>query len=259
MIKNFNYTDRKRITRKQARIEIEEGAEKNVALDLDLSAHGFPDDARVFIDAFTSGSPIVHRLDWGTVASPSPPPDRSLKRFGDRNLFFDLRVVEPDGGAGRLLGLAERVPAGGDRGQDPDRDHEALLPVNFVDLGEQLWKVSFAHDLPWLEINSEISTLSRSITTNPAFLSLVLPEVVRKILTQILIRDEVDDPDGDDGSWRSKWLKWGMQRHPHGEKPQEDATGYDGWIDDVVEEFCREQDTKSLWSEAYAAQGDSQE
>ena len=55
MIKNFNYTNRKRIPRNRVQVAIDESEYRLVDLRVDMTAFGFPSDSRVFLDAFTSG------------------------------------------------------------------------------------------------------------------------------------------------------------------------------------------------------------
>ena len=76
---------------------------------LDLAKYKFPDNARVYVEAYRQMEWM--RFDFGSVASVRPPADRQLSRFeSPEGVLFRIRVVSPDGTpSGRLVAEADRI------------------------------------------------------------------------------------------------------------------------------------------------------
>jgi hypothetical protein len=78
----------------------------------------------------------------------------------------------------------------------------------------------------------------------------VYPEVVKQILTRILLEDEHTDPDCDD-DWPSLWLKLastspGMVYPPQTGKPEQER-----WIDRAVEAFSASYDMLERFNKSF--------
>lgn len=238
MRRTFNFTGRRRISRKDVYIHLIEGPPRHFGIRWSPEALDAPPDARVVVEAFTSGSPSIQRFEWGTVAHPQPPSQRSLDFAGGDNIAFNFKVIDVSEKIGRLLAIARNVHPVGD---EDGGTGESLLPVNVCDLEQQVWRVSFEHDAPWLELNKHIDGIKQIARTNEQFFALVYPAVVRRILMQIVIVHGETDPDSDPDSWKCKWLRWARRLHPDGEGPPENANDSDeqfAWIEEVVGGFC---------------------
>ena len=203
-------------------------------VELDLATLDLPYDAIVRVEAHRGRSAM--RFDWGTVEHPVPPADRHLYNvpFPPR---FRVMVLAPDG-SGRLLALADKLTP---RWHD---ERSSLLEVEFTDLGMEVWRLKFDENggSPVLEVNKNIEDISFAVRRDEAFRSLVLPEVLRSILTRALIV-EGENPDDDEES--SNWRSWMLcvRDFYHEEYPQMsddevvDKGAISGWIDNAVAAF----------------------
>ena len=203
-------------------------------VELDLATLELPHDALVRVEAHRGRSAM--RFDWGTVGNPVPPSDRHLYNvpFSPR---FRVMVLAPDG-SGRLLALCDKLTP---LWQD---ERSSLLEVEFTDLGMEVWRLKFDENGggPALEVNKNIEDISFAVRHDEAFRSLVLPEVLRSILTRALI---VEGENPDDDEENSNWRPWMLcvRDFYHEEYPQmsDDETIDNGaislWIDNAVAAF----------------------
>lgn len=242
MIRRLNSTGRRTIARSDAAVSLrpaENGAPSIFDLRLQLNGYGFPPDARVRVEAWRSNA--VQRWDYGAVGALTPPTaeDRRMTEVPQSSQFKVL-VVAGDG-SGRLLGACPSIK--------PALPLRSLLPVREADdeeLGGEIWRVDFGDDeLPELLVNREISGVSEIVRTNKDFRALVMPAVLRAILTRILI-DERADPEDEESAWEG-WFSLARALHPNPDDaiPRLRPNGVDAaidaarrWIDDVVGAFA---------------------
>ena len=239
MISRINRTGRKRIHKRDIDLGLrvaERGEAPIFDLTLRLADYGFPAEARVRVEAWRSNA--SQRWDYGTVGYRTPPPDEE-RRLTDvpAGASFRVFVVAADG-SGKLLGHAPNLR--------PVLPLDSRLPLEESDaLGEEVWRVEFdgADGNPVLKVNSAIPGISESVRRDPAFRSLVMPEVFRTILTRMALIDHAD-PDDMEGPW-ADWYEIARAYLPDAEPPYlpptgpVDADGADGdrvrqWIDAVV-------------------------
>ena len=252
--RTLNFTGRKRIAQKNVSISVDAGY--NVRAEWELEGYQFPADSRVYVEAIatSSGSPVVLRFPFGTIGAPSPPAVTSVKRLAGGSFAFNLKIVDESDEHGRLLGVAENIRALGDEYDDHgDIRQQALLPVMPTPLDSEVWRLTFAHSRPWLEVNVAIPDLMVRLRTDPVFFALVYPAVVREILARILIFEEFTDVDTDPSDWRSQWLRWGIHWHPDRERPAEGERNehieiWTSWIGTVVSQFCRVHDVAGKYA-----------
>ncbi len=132
------------------------------------------------------------RFAFGTVGARVLPPDLALREITPSPLpKFRLKVV--DARQGLLLGVADKLL--------PLQPDESLLPVEFRDLGERIWRLDVS-DWPVLELNQRVADLGEVARSGDSFLALVYPEVVRRILHEAVVGEEQTDPEFD--AWRSE-------------------------------------------------------
>lgn len=242
MIRRLNSTGRKPIARTDAavRLRATEGNEPPIFdLALNLTDYNFPPDARVRVEAWRSNA--VQRWDYGTVGSRTEPSDEERRmRDVPQSSQFRVLVVAGDG-SGRLLGHLPSIR--------PTLPQKSLLPVREAsedEMGGEVWRVDFGDDdLPELLLNASVTGISEIVRSDKAFRSLVMPSVLRGILTHGLI-DERADPDDDESPWEG-WFRLAGTLHPDVDVPrlESEATDTDlsdaqKWIEAVVRTFAKE-------------------
>jgi len=252
-VRSFNYSGRKRINREHVQIRINGGNGRPVNFDADLKLekYKFPDDALVFIEAYRQT--LFMRFSFGEIGNIQIPRDRVLSFFDSpEHIRFRLRITRQDDKSGLLLGEADHI-----RPVEDDEEKKKRIPLLPVrpdsELGDQIFKVSFEGDMPFLLINSAVDDW-RSLSRDPRFMALVYPEAFRFILTKILLIEKHFDNE-EMSDWKSQWLFFcnllpGINRIPD-EKNDEDEVN--DWINDAVNSFCRHQgffeNFKKNWGE----------
>ena len=234
MLRKLNFTERTRIPRAASGFVLRRDRDGVLAFDptLDLAGIRAPKTARVYIEAQYRTSYM--RFDCGSLGALAIPEDRRLTEIdSDRIVRFRVKVVDQSGGQRRIVAASNDVVVSCDRGGSGAR--LSLLPVNFEDLGDQVWRIHFEADHPVLELNNRVDGIENLARNDPAFFALLYPAAVREVLTRYLLIDRWDD--GDEGSeWPSLWLRWG--RELTGQAVPSDAEERVGWIDEVVVAFC---------------------
>lgn len=241
MIRRLNYTGRRTISRSRVTVRLVPARDELTAftVDYDLDGFRFPGDARVYVEAYNADSYM--RFSFGTVARTKVPRDTRLTEVTPRPLpKFRLKVVDEAKRHGLLLGVADRIIP-----LRPDEDVEqrqSLLPVDFCDLGERVWRLDLS-DWPVLELNNRIDGIAEAARSSGSFFGLLYPEVLRQILHEIVVVEAETDPDADDGEWQTLWLRYACSL-PGVEPPPMEATAdakarRAEWVDATVAAFCR--------------------
>ena len=241
MIRKFNYTGRKRILRSRITINlvpVQRGPSYFEA-SIDLTGIDLPKRAEIFVEAYRRW--FFKRFHFGTVDRIQQPEDRYLEDQDPRALImFRVKVVEP-GARGRILAGADRIVP--HRTDEKPSDKVSILPVDFVDLGRCLWRLDLESDPPILQLNSTVEEIKDVARSDPHFMALVYPEVVRQVLSRIVVEEDYLDFDADPDDWQSQWLTFatnmlGTRHLPpsgHTEPVRQEKFR---WIDDVVDAFC---------------------
>lgn len=242
MIRSFNFTGRRKIERKHVTVTVHHDVRPlEFDLTLDLDPYGFPADSSVMVEAYYRSSAAFMRFHFGTVANVVPPRDRRLTDIDGDIVFFRVKIV--DEGQKRLLGMAENIQAGTTDESSGGRFN--LLPVNFVDLGDEIWNLKL-DPRPILEVNSQIEGV-RELVHNRIFFGCVYPEVVRKVLGHI--GSEVTDDDIE-VQWKAMWVRYAqsLAGQPEGQELESIAA----WIEDVVDQFARSHKVKDHFASRLA-------
>jgi hypothetical protein len=241
MRKRINFTGRKKIPQHSVSIRSDGNHPPSFSATWDANDWGISPNGRVYIEAYSSGQYSVMRFPWGTVQDPLAPKDTRLTEIPGDHIGFDFKVVDESEHIGRLIAVARNIRLR--NGEDDTAGRQSILPVNAVDLGEQVWRLSFRHNRPWLEVNNRIPGIKELITGDEQFFALVYPQVVRQVLLQILIIDgDISDPDESVEDWRCHWLRWGRHWHPDKSSPavfKGDRESQVDWIEEVVQSFCQ--------------------
>lgn len=250
MIRRFNYTGRKPLPPDRVTLAVKEGQPRTFSAGFKLEGLELPPDASIYVEATSKGALSVMRFPFGTVANPKAPPSTTLHEVEGERVIFNVKVVDEKHENGRILAVAQDIARGGGEGEDEAASHP-LLPVNPIDLGDEVWRVNFRtpDGRPYLDVNKNIEGIKTLVRSDKRFFSLVFPSVIRTVLRRILIDLDFNDPVGEgDGSgeldWQARWLRWGAVWHPDNkENPrggaENEADAIEDWIDEVAREFCR--------------------
>ena len=238
MIRRCNYTGRIRIRRRDVRIIAQRDQQEtpSFSIVLQLDDYGLPAAAPVFAEAYRQTS--FTRFSLGTVGSLGNSQEFVLSGFGaGEGVRFRVKVVESAHAAGdangRILALADRLnpvwtgAPGGQRG--------SMLPVEWGEFDDQPWRLEFDEDTqPILRVSRVLVDDRHLFVLSHEFTSLVMPGILRSILTRVMHIDNCTSPDDADG-WRKEWLAFATELAGR----STEADDPDDWIEECVSTFCR--------------------
>jgi hypothetical protein len=234
MLRKLNFTERMRIPRSCVRIDLRRGGDGVLSFDprLDLAAVKAPKHARVYIEAQYRASYM--RFDCGSIAAPIIPEDRRLDEIdSDRIVRFRVKIVEHENDVRRIVAASNDITVSCDTESSASR--LSLLPVNFDDLGDEIWRIHFEAGQPVLELNNRIDGIERLARHDPEFFALVYPAAVREVLTQFLLVERWNE--NDEGSDAPElWIRWAREMIQ--DAVPADPDDRRAWIHDVVVAFC---------------------
>jgi hypothetical protein len=228
MPQRFNWTERKRIGRTDASISLVKSTPlPSFDATIKVGDYDLPLDARVVVEAYRQTT--WRRFGFGTVALVRAESACTLEAFGlTDGVRFRLKVLAPASEDGRILAEADRI-----RVTDP------LLPVQGDDLGEEIYRLSFAGsgDAPILVLNNRLVDWRQTART-AQFRALAYPMLLRQILT---VAYSAFDPD--EKSWQGDWIDFAAKLPGVQEAPDREASDIEreNWVEDVISAFCRSQ------------------
>jgi hypothetical protein len=244
-VRTFNYTNRKRILREDARITIREEKDGNLFdAGLSLAHYRLPGEARIFIEAYRQTQYM--RFDFGRVGAMHVPDDRLLRDFGSvEGVLFRVKIVKNDDPHGVLLAEADMIRPR--KSTDVDENRIPLLPMlPKENMGDEIWCLEFDEKQTLLRINSTLGDCSAR-ARDPVFLALVYPAVFRIILGRILRQEEFCDTDDMD-DWRSRWLRFAVSLPGVSDPPSDDdELNIDDWIETAVSAFSRHNNIRATY------------
>ena len=230
MLRKLNFTERTKIARRGVQISLRREPDGILAFDaqIDAGAIKAPNRARVYLEAQYRTSYM--RFDCGDLGAFALPADRRLTEIdSNRVVRFRVKAVVDR----RIVAASNDITvalAGGDEGA-----RVSLLEVNFLELGDQVWRIHFEGDQPILELNNRIDNIERLARQDPRFFALVYPAALRAVLTQFLLVDNHEEnEEGDD--WPELWMRWA--REITGEAVPSDADDRRAFIEEVIVAFC---------------------
>lgn len=213
---NFNFTGRQKILHDDLRVTIDSsGGKAFYQLDLKLGDYKLSADANVFVEPERSRAQRI-RHNWGTIGAQSSTEWKLGRRFdisemGDlEGVRFRIIVAEPS--TCRILAMAERIhPKNSDDSLAPQ---SSLLPVRMADLGGGFWELDYESGGPILTLDVGLGS-KQDLKNNQIFMSVVMPGIVRSILTT-LAHEHLGEGDGDEGASNvgdanGAWLKLGLR------------------------------------------------
>jgi len=247
MIRRFNYTGRRKLPTENISLRLlrRDGAMSFEAQIVNFDTLGLPGSSQIFVEAYHQSTYM--RFDFGTIAQPQIPPDRELTEFYDGSpVNFRVKIVDTSGETGRILAVADRLNPFRD---DDEIKGDPLIPVRMVGgMGQEIWRVVWGASGPVLELNQEQAGIKETVLKKPIFRSMVLPEVLRTVLTRILI-DEMDRDE--EYAERAKlWLKFAATFHNEAEPDDRESPIVDGWVNRAVQSFCSRHRFFDAWRTA---------
>lgn len=238
MIRKYNYTGRLKISKDKVRIYqfLKDGV-RFFEVKLMVNDLGFPDHAKIYIEPYFKSS--FMRFAYGTIARITTPSQTLLTDIPITDkVLYRLKIVDESKVNGLILGYSDELIASTG---DKKGGKSSLLPVDFNDLGNRIWKLDFRQEGPVLSVNSEnkIEKIRELVTKDKSFLSLVFPEVIRQIAFHLANDQDLDFTDPGNG-WESKWLRFFDEYLSISHEPEKnDETSKSEWSDEIAEAFCR--------------------
>ena len=250
MIRTLNYTKRLTLSSDCVQIKLERAGDNTLvsASQLQLPG-GLPTDGKIFLEAYFQS--LFQRFDLGTINVPRMPEGEMavLREFYDGcDVQFRLKVVDASGKEGRIAAVCAKINyrSGEDGGRSP------IIPVKTVgSLGQEIWRVVYENGFI-LELNQEITNIKEIITRDRSVRGVILPEVLRIVLTRILFENlDEESESGPVYEKASKWLELGKSFSGGIEPPPLGGRDHDldihNWVNDAVRGFCRRHSFRSEW------------
>ena len=235
--RRINFTGRQKISRADVLITVygESGGPISFTISkLDLKRYNLPENARVFVEAYRRMSYM--RFECGSVGENSISDEFRLTIFNSpEGIKFRIKVTDVEMQQGQLLAELSGLV---------DLRRESLLPVEPSNmLGQEIYQLEFNDDELTLLVNEGCGDWQNTVT-EPVFVSLVYPNLVRMILGKLAQLESTSGLD-EEGSWMAQWHSLGSQLA--GEPmPLEDGEEYRMlWVDQAVEEFCKQHEVFS--------------
>jgi len=231
----LNYTNRIKLNKAQVGFTIsrpEGGLPLRAHISLQLPT-GLPPTSRVFVEASRSSPPGRMRFDLGSIESPVIPPYLELADFDTDALpLFRLKVTSPVEGDGRILAEAHHIhpldPS------EPPETKRGILLTQWRDNDGLVWDLDLKDDRGPILYIDHAADPNRDLPRRTEFRALVYPEIIRRVLTAVVVDDpdEMDDPE----RWPSQWVRF--PRHVFGFSdplpPTDDEDARRDWVDSAV-------------------------
>lgn len=244
MKRKFNFTKRQRILKQNVRIilEGEEGSKKISEVSCDLKDLSLNPVARVYLEAYHRAE--HKRFDLGTVQDLKTVNGLELSpmAYSDNLKFRILVVDETQQKHGLIIAHADGIKAVGENEQPA----HSLLPVQFEDTAQEIWRIRYEDQGggPILYINNRIPNIEARARRDPSFIMFVYPQVLRNVLTKILLIDRHDFSEELD-TWKDEWIMFAKMSAHIDNPPYYDGEDYSSesivdmekWIDSAVEGF----------------------
>ena len=231
--RKLNFTNRRKIEQSEVQITLQEknGAPPTFSASFDFKSQLAP-NARLFVEAYCNDT--TQRFDYGRVSAPMPPENLTLNEINlGGNILFRVKVIDDAHSRALLIASAEKIqPVESD---DKSR-RGSLMTIKSVDLGQRTWAVDFSDDeIVVLLVNKRIPEAISRINSDPVFNGLIIPQVMREVLLNLVWENE--DLESEDG-WKSRWKEFIQSFAPDDIPTDGDTVEILSWVDDTVSEFC---------------------
>lgn len=229
-IRRFNYTGCQRIPRDRVTAVIDDAGNGPVlAASFDLSELALPGNAEVVIEAYADWT--VMRFSYGSIADPQEPSSTLLAEFDStEGIRLRLKVLGTGEHAGRILAEADAIRPSAPEEASSGRSFVSVRPS---DLGAVVWQLSFDEAQPLLLVNDRLGDW-KSFLGNGGVRALVLPEILRQLLSEAVQRGVNDESE----DWINQCAR---AAHALGfpEMPASSDDDSDEWVDGVVRVFAQ--------------------
>ncbi|MCU0770484.1 MAG: hypothetical protein MUE94_01770 [Verrucomicrobia bacterium] len=208
-----------------------------------MADYRFPRNAEVWLEAHRQN--LWMQFAWGTISAMRPPSNRRLTEFDvPDGILFRVRVVQPPGNEHhKLLGEADGIQFV-KAGEATDKRRPLLEPVPEA-LDQLLWKLDMESDPPRLLVNKDAKPTWKDLARSQHFLSLVYPEVLRRILAHILIEDAWVEDDEEPG-WQADWVRFARNLGVSTPLPNPDQKqDREAWTDEAVATFAHRHELRA--------------
>lgn len=247
MLARFNYTNRLKIDKSSVRISARnsKAGPPNLRIErLDLPAealkvHGEAAwlNADVYVEAWRIRTNSHFRKHIGKVSAilknQNPVFSGLLDSFEDMlGISYRIKVVSTDK---KILAQADHLKSA----EDTPAGQGELIQVYPDDLGEQVWMLDWS-DMdagPRVLVNKNLPNPADFFTTNPTIKAIVLPHIIRSVLTAIVVmrlRGTLENYE-----WPNAWLGFvGSFFSTSLETESESDVTAMAWVDDAIASFC---------------------
>lgn len=171
------------------------------------------------------------------------PDDLILRDFGaGEGVQFRVKVVDASSGdaaAARILAQADGITP------KEDGPRRSLLPLDpDPDLRDEVWRLDLdENDGPVVKVSMHLVPDRHDLARSPAFVSLVLPEILRRSLAWALEQGLPGEDDWD--TPRGRWIRFGCGLLGQAEPPDElnnddeESDDRERWVEEMTTRFCR--------------------
>ena len=247
MLRRLNETGRKTIVSQHYELTLNRDIATKppyFELKLDLASYDFPPSAYIYVEAWRGN--VSQRWNIGTVDRIDPK-DVDYRRLTELSVSANFRItVVSDSKPGFILGKIDQIA----RSLSSLGEQSILPTVELEDMSE-VWRLDYPTDvdMPVLQLNAKIENISQKIRQPGLFRSVVLPAVVRSILTRILLIDgeSLDFKNIEPNEASYKWLNFSdgivpieSTRSEFADDPENDRQLIEKWIDEVTSKFAEE-------------------
>lgn len=232
-IRRLNYTKRRKLSRQDVRISLSggnDGQPMTFQAEFQLPP-GLPGSARIFVEAYRASPAARMRFPFGTVDAirhPSRDACRLSEFANDLPPLFRVKITDTSGTRGRLLAEAHQIQPVLPE-DTPDR-RVGILYTAWRNNDGLVWDLDLETDTgPTLYLDQHADPF-HELPARLEFKALVYPEIMRRVLTQILGDDDsLEDPEG----WQPKWARF-PRSLGFTEPIPSDRESRDDWIDRAV-------------------------
>lgn len=238
MRRRIRLTGRRQLAKSCVNVQLAEiGGRQLVTMTLaDPNAfRGFSPEAKVTLRLIENKR--VEVVDFGTIRRMS-----TTKELRSRNLVApscQLRIADPGiGQKGMLIASTDGWTLRGENENEPQSSRGIL---NFLsdETAPQPWKLQINdEDYPLVRVDKRIPNAAMWAKTDPIFIGIALPMIVRQIVDEILRGKHSDDL-----PWVSAWLRWAEVLLPNQARPdEEDEPARQDYIERLLDSFCGKHD-----------------
>ena len=238
MRRRIRLTGRKQLSKSAVNVALTELAGKplvTMTVVHDEAFKAFPPDAVVSLRLIENKR--VEVVDLGTVRKLRH--TRELRARGFVAPSCQLRIADPGTGQkGLLFASTDNWTLRGDDPTDPENS-KGILQFLAAETAPQPWKLDINdNDYPIVRVDKRISNAGTWARTDPVFLGLGLPMIVRQILDEIFRGDYSDDV-----PWVADWLRWAGAILPGEALPyREEKPVRLDYIERLLDSFCLKHD-----------------